>query len=306
MTFSLVDYMRMLEPARADVFHAELASIINQDSVVVDLGAGFGHFAIYAAKLGARRVFAIETNPAIKVCEVLARKNGVADRITVIQADSRSLKLPEASDVLIADVRGSLPFFQDSIDVIEQACKSFLTPGGLVLPSGDDVFVCPVESQGFASRSMPVDFREFGLDYSALADFTRSIPVRTVGRDVRLLSTPNIWARLRHNHAGTTSEFLPLRFSIDVPGRLDGLLAWSKILFRNGRVLDNDPRGIGLPYGQAFFPFKESGILLEEGQEVVCELQPVYNRLNTQWCWNAIIDGSKRIGNNSITSMFLV
>lgn len=302
MAFSLLDYMKMLQPARAELFHSELRSAITRDSVVLDLGAGFGHFAIYAAKLGARHVFAIETNPAVKVCKVLARKNNVADRVTVIQADSRSVKLPESVDVLIADVRGSLPFFQDSLQVIQHACQNFLAQSGLVMPFGDDVFVCPVEYPEFASRTMPVDFTQFDLDYSALGVLTNSSPARTSGRETRLLSTPAKWSEVRHSYSGTDIETYPLRFQIESSGCLDGLLVWSKLLFPTGSVLNNDPKGPGLPYGQAFFPFREAGVQVDDGQEVHCDLKPMLVGRNTQWRWSADIEGKRRIENNSIVS----
>lgn len=57
---------------------------------VLDLGTGSGILAIAAAKLGARKVVALDMNPiAISTAAANCRRNGVADRISLKQADAR-------------------------------------------------------------------------------------------------------------------------------------------------------------------------------------------------------------------------
>ncbi len=59
-----------------------LDDFLHQGSKVLDVGTGSGILAIAAAKLGARRVDACDTDPhAIKVAEQNAAANGVGDRI---------------------------------------------------------------------------------------------------------------------------------------------------------------------------------------------------------------------------------
>jgi ribosomal protein L11 methyltransferase len=77
-----------------------LAPVVRPGDVVADLGAGSAVLAIAAAKLGAARVAAIEFDPdAIENAEDNVRRNGVADRVTVIEGDATVL-LP-----LVAPVR---------------------------------------------------------------------------------------------------------------------------------------------------------------------------------------------------------
>jgi ribosomal protein L11 methyltransferase len=67
---------------------------------VADLGAGSAVLSIAAAKLGARRVAAIEMDPdAIGNAEENVRRNGVADRVRVVEGDA-AVVLP-----LVAPVR---------------------------------------------------------------------------------------------------------------------------------------------------------------------------------------------------------
>jgi ribosomal protein L11 methyltransferase len=77
-----------------------LQDVVHPGDRVADLGAGSAVLAIAAAKLGASRVVAIELDPdAIENAEDNVRRNGVADRVSVLQGDA-ALLLP-----LVAPVR---------------------------------------------------------------------------------------------------------------------------------------------------------------------------------------------------------
>jgi len=77
-----------------------MSDVIRDGDRVADLGAGSAVLSIAAAKLGAARVAAIELDPeAIGNAEENLVRNGVADRVTVIEGDAELL-LP-----LVAPVR---------------------------------------------------------------------------------------------------------------------------------------------------------------------------------------------------------
>lgn len=65
-----------------------LDEICQDGSVVLDIGTGSGILAIAAAKLGAARVLALDTDPvAIQVAGENLEKNGVADRVRLVRGD---------------------------------------------------------------------------------------------------------------------------------------------------------------------------------------------------------------------------
>jgi ribosomal protein L11 methyltransferase len=77
-----------------------LQDVVRPGDRVADLGAGSAVLAIAAAKLGASRIVAIELDSdAIANAEENVRRNGVGDRVSVIEGDAASL-LP-----LLAPVR---------------------------------------------------------------------------------------------------------------------------------------------------------------------------------------------------------
>ncbi len=91
-----------------------MPAILRSGDVVADLGAGSGVLAIAAAKLGARRVYAIELDAdAISNAEENVRANGVAECVHVIEGDASAL-LPVVAPVqlvlanIISSVLGEL------------------------------------------------------------------------------------------------------------------------------------------------------------------------------------------------------
>ena len=114
------------------------------DRVVADLGAGSAVLSIAAARLGARRVAAIELDPdAIANAEANVAANGSADAVAVIQGDA-ALLLPLLAPVdgVLANIISSV--LRELLPVVADA----VSPGAPVILGG-----------------MLVDEREVMLDF---------------------------------------------------------------------------------------------------------------------------------------------
>ncbi|HEV8449443.1 MAG TPA: 50S ribosomal protein L11 methyltransferase [Gemmatimonadaceae bacterium] len=101
-----------------------LQNVARDGDRVADVGTGSAVLAIAAAKLGASRVVAIELDPdAIENAEENVRRNGVDDRVSVVEGDAASL-LPLVAPVRIvtANIISSvlidlLPTMRTALDV---------------------------------------------------------------------------------------------------------------------------------------------------------------------------------------------
>lgn len=109
-----------------------LADVLRPGDRVADLGAGSAVLAIAAAKLGAAWVAAIEIDAeAIPNAEENVERNGVADRVRVLQGDAGTL-LP-----LVAPVQVVLANIISSVLVgLLPVIGDGLAPGGTVILSG--------------------------------------------------------------------------------------------------------------------------------------------------------------------------
>src|SRR3954454_3981380 len=136
--YSVLDYGRMAgDRVRMGAYSRAIARVVKPGHVVLDIGAGTGIFSLLAARAGARRVHAVDLNPAVTLVEQIAAENGVSDRITVHHKSSYDLALDEKADVVIADLRGNSPLFGDNTAALRDACTRLLKPGGVLLPARD-------------------------------------------------------------------------------------------------------------------------------------------------------------------------
>jgi len=109
-----------------------LANVVRPADTVADLGAGSAVLSIAAAKLGARRVIAIELDPeAIGNAEDNVSRNGVADRVSVLEGDATVL-LPLVSPVrvVLANILSSV-----LIELLPVMARA-LTLDGMAILSG--------------------------------------------------------------------------------------------------------------------------------------------------------------------------
>jgi len=105
---------------------------VNPGDVVADIGAGSAVLSIAAIRLGAARAFAIELDPdSIGNAEANVERNGVADRVRVIEGDAAVL-LP-----LVAPVRIVLAnILSSALIALSPAIRAALAPAGCAILSG--------------------------------------------------------------------------------------------------------------------------------------------------------------------------
>ena len=95
------------QPSTISVLLAD-ALEVHQGDEVIDVGCGSGILSIIAAKLGALRVFGMDTAPdVVGVASRNAARHGVADTVTFLHGDLFAPLSPEVrADVIIGDVSG--------------------------------------------------------------------------------------------------------------------------------------------------------------------------------------------------------
>ena len=115
--------------------------------VVLDVGTGSGILAIFAAKAGARKVYAVEATPMAQFAKRLVEAQGLSDVVEVIQGVIESVELPEMVDVIISEWMGYFLLRESMLDSVVVARDRFLKPDGSLYPSHARLFMAPVRSQ---------------------------------------------------------------------------------------------------------------------------------------------------------------
>ncbi|GGJ09340.1 ribosomal protein L11 methyltransferase [Alicyclobacillus cellulosilyticus] len=109
-----------------------LEEAVQPGDEVADVGCGTGILSIAAAKLGARRVVAIDIDPvAVKVAKDNVADNGVATVVAVVQGDLLAALPADASfDGLVANI------LRDAVIGLAPAASARLRPNGWFIASG--------------------------------------------------------------------------------------------------------------------------------------------------------------------------
>jgi predicted RNA methylase len=122
------------DPERVAQIKAAIDATVTPGSVLCELGAGTGIFSIYAART-ARHVYAVEIDPATAA---FARRNveasGLADRITLIESDATSVRLPERVDVTLCEMLSTGLIEEPEVPALNWARAELLKPGGVTIP----------------------------------------------------------------------------------------------------------------------------------------------------------------------------
>ena len=101
-------HRRMLsDQVRLDAYRRAIEETVRPGDVVVDAGSGTGILALYAAKAGARKVYAIEQSDFADWSPVMAKHNGFGDVIQLVRGNFGEVELPEPADVLVTGTFGA-------------------------------------------------------------------------------------------------------------------------------------------------------------------------------------------------------
>ncbi|XP_078738321.1 protein arginine N-methyltransferase 3 [Lampetra fluviatilis] len=106
-----------------------------RDKVVLDVGCGTGILSLFAARSGARRVFAVEQSEIAYQAMDIVRQNGLQDIVTVLHGRVEDISLPvKEVDLIVSEWMGYFLLFESMLDSVLVARDRWLSPRGAVYP----------------------------------------------------------------------------------------------------------------------------------------------------------------------------
>jgi len=284
--YSLHFYGEMIaDAARTGPYVEALRRSVRPDSVVLDLGCGPGLFALLACKFGARRVYAVEPDSVINIAREAAVANGYADRIEFFQMLSTEVTLPERATIIIFDLRGVLPWFQQHIPAIVDARQRLLTPGGVLIPQCDGLWAALVDAADEHRKLLePWEVGKFDVDLSAGAAKITNIWRKTKIKSEELLTEPVCWATLDYREVASPDVCAEILWRVARGGTAHGISLWFDTELAAGIGFSNRPGAPELIYGQGFFPFPRA-VEVREGEPVKVKLRADLVQGDYVWSW---------------------
>lgn len=170
--YGSIEFHRKLvnDRVRMDRWRAAIEAVVRPGDVVLDVGSGTGVLAFFAARAGARRVFAVERSPMAGLARRLAADNGLADVVEVLRSDLEAVELPEPVDVIVSELVSKSFIGQRMERLVGTARDRWLKPGGRIVPARVEGRLAPAEAaEAWTALRFP-DAALHGLDFTA-ADF---------------------------------------------------------------------------------------------------------------------------------------
>ena len=259
---NLAYYRAMLaDRGRLRAFRRAIRATVRPGGVVVEIGAGLGTYSFFAARAGARRVYAIEADPEVcRLAESLAEENGLADRVRFRPGYSTDVDLPERADVAIYEDYTGFFFSSRVRAVLRDIRHRLLKRDGRLVPRGIDLYVAGSENARlYRDLDLPRGRGEglFGLDFGEVRRESMNLPAVTRAQGRHLLTAPLRCARI----TPLRDQGLSFAFVGEVPakrdGLLHGLLGWMDLDLAPGCRLSCSPLRPPTVWGQNFYPFAE-------------------------------------------------
>ena len=285
--YSLLNYGEMIVDNRIEPYVQALKAAMKTGDTVLDIGTGTGFFAVLACKFGAKKVYAIEPDDAIIVAKQVAIDNGCADKIEFIQGISTKIDLPERADVMICDLRGVLPLFQQHIHSISDARQRLLAPNGVQIPQQDRIWVTLISDPEYYKEKYqsPWEDAPYGCILSANRPFVNNNWQKHRLQPEQFLVAPQLWTILDYTKITEPNVKSTLNWTVDRSGTVHGIGVWFDANLFEGIGFSNAPGKPECIYGNAFFPLS-APVDLAPGDRVSVTLQANLVGDDYIWSWH--------------------
>ncbi|BCP52228.1 hypothetical protein K32_08450 [Kaistia sp. 32K] len=253
----------LADETRTRLFGQAIAAQCKPGTVAIDVGAGSGILSLFAARAGARKVYALELTSMIEDATQIASDNGFSDRITFIKGDATKFSAPEPVDLIFSEWAGMYLIDEyRHFDAFCQVRDRYLKPSGIALPGSASIYIAPIDNsqlyteRGFGFWKKPVH----GFDFSVAESRQLAAPRRIIveARPSSLLGE----YKLRSFDCKTdqSSEFFfetefVHRFEAD--GACHGFIGYFDLELAPGIVINTSPYSKLTHWQQSYLPIEE-------------------------------------------------
>jgi len=242
---------------RTTAFLKAILETVRPGDVVLDVGTGTGVLASFACFAGARRVYAVEQGPVIGLASRVIDRNGLDDRVTLINDWSTSVRLPEPADVLVTETIGNIGFDEGILGWVIDARRRLLRPGAQLVPQAVELVLAPVE----APRPFDVVHRwadpVFTLDYSPAREVAANNLYWAELSRASLLADPASGGVVELDSATLRRLESTASFEIKRAGTIHGLGGWFRARLSRSVSIDTTPPNQSPSWSHGLFPLAE-------------------------------------------------
>lgn len=226
----------------------EQNSDLFRNKVVLDVGAGTGILSLFAARVGAKRVFAVEASDMAKSCEEIVKINKLDKVVIVVNELVENVELPVAKvDIILSEWMGFYLLHESMLDSVLFARDKWLAEDGLMVPSHAVIYTVPVNMNDYCLEHFEYWNDVYGFDLSPLANMsvqnTLQQPVIETIDTKQTLSEPKVLADFDLKQVKSAEvQDMEEKFSFEMNSQsvLHGFAFWFEVKFcRQSKNIEN-------------------------------------------------------------------
>lgn len=265
------------DKTRNNALNSAIKAIVKAGDVVIDIGTGTGLLAMLAARMGARRVYALECSAIANAAKQLVNLNHLSDVITVIHSSSFQWEANELADVILCETLGFSALDENFRLTILDARDRMLRPGGILLPSRIKIWVVPVDSSDSVVDLTTLD-DILGLEFTPLADiFRKTYQRRYIPYEEELALPETVFDLDCYLIANSANLLSCTQFKITRKGLLTGFGLWFEAELAKDLHLNSRKPELDNHWAQTYMPLP-SAIPVEPGMHIAFKLE-----MRDQW-----------------------
>ena len=255
------DYYRNLlyDDVRVNEFRKAIASLVNKDTVVAEIGFGLGTYSFFAAISNAKAIYAIEKADVYSIGQEIARRNNLDSKISFFNEHSKNVELPEKVDYIIMEDYTPMFAYQGLFETLIDSRKRFLKPSGKFIPNNFYLKFAFVEYPKFFNSLQPPNWKNdiaFGINWDYTTELLFNQAHYATKPGIKLLSNEISLKTIDL----TSCEDFTFNFSdiitIIKPGTVHGIIGWWDCRFTPHQFFSNSPKAPANTWGQIYFPIR--------------------------------------------------
>lgn len=138
---------------------------------VLDVGCGTAILSMFAAKAGAKAVYAVEASGIAETAVKIVKANKLDHIVHVLHGKMEEVTLPvEKVDIIISEWMGYFLLYESMLDTVLWARDKYLVTGGHLFPDKASLFITAIEDAEY--RRDKIDFWDnvYGFDMSVIKE----------------------------------------------------------------------------------------------------------------------------------------
>ena len=207
-----------------------------KDKIVMDIGAGTGILSIFAAKAGAKHVYAIEFAEIAIFAKEIIKQNGLEDKITVIKGKMEEIELPvNKVDIIISEWMGYFLLYESMLDSVLFARDKYLRKGGKMLPDRAELYIAALEDSAYKEQKKSFWNDVYGVNMSCLTPTVMREPLVDQVDSNMIMSTESKILSLDLVNCKKEDVEFTAKYELKMlyNDRVHGLIAWFDTPFSN-------------------------------------------------------------------------